>query len=87
MDGARSVLVQSTDRGDDYLQGICQCEGAPSSSFYVLGYTNGTFQDAILKPTTKSHHSLSAFLVKMDALTLQTIWVQQLAAPNLTGEV
>lgn len=85
VDGVDTVLVQSSDGGDDYLEGICQCEGAPSNSFYAVGYTNGTFQNAILKPTRSL--ITTAFLVKMDAITLQTIWVQQLAAPNLAAEV
>lgn len=78
---ATGVLKNNLREGtseDDVVLGICH-DPDDSSSFYIVGATQGTMPDATTT-TVMTPGSTHAFLLKVDADSLHTIWTTQLGA-------
>ncbi|GKY97834.1 hypothetical protein MPSEU_000741500 [Mayamaea pseudoterrestris] len=74
-----SVRLQSMNRRDDWVSGLCH-NPRDSSSIYVVGATKGRIDpDA---PESMHSDSVQAFVMKVNVYTLTPTWIRQLPAPD-----
>lgn len=84
----RSQLIKSSPQGDDRILGLCKSDSS-SKEIFAVGITEGTI-DFEGRPETEAmprvqQGSYQAFILKMNAETMETLWVSYVGAVHDAG--
>lgn len=75
-DASPARRIQSLDQRDDWISGLCR--SSDRQHVYVVGSTKGKMDESVQDPAHAE--SVEAFLIKLDATSLSTVWAMQLGA-------